>query len=156
MPRPRSESTIQKVDYIKGLIAKDESITQRELLDKVAKKFGTGLSFTIISKVKQGKDPFAKTKGGKRGAKKKTRGATAGPAARPGKGRRGRPVSNPFSHSPAYIVAVPEESIARPAEGKIDVRREVAALLEQGFSPEDVLVYGRESVKIEVSHKVSL
>jgi len=173
MPRTRSETTIKKAEYAQGQVKKDPAITLTGLSEAVIEKFGTGMNFGILSNIKAGREPFKMEKkkrrkkagrkkratkaGKKRTAKKaKKRGRPRKKAGRPRKkaGRRGRRPANPLAASPAYLVAVASNGTMVGCSGKAEVRAEVEKLLEKGASAEDVVVYSREDVKVEVRHVV--
>jgi hypothetical protein len=60
MPRPRTQATLDKVDYARSLIQADPTITQAALTKAIKGVFGTGLSLRVLSNLKAGRDPFAK------------------------------------------------------------------------------------------------
>jgi len=179
MPRTRSETTIKKAEFAQGQIKKDPALTLTGLSKAVIEKFGTGMDFGILSNIKAGREPFkmAKKKRKKAGKKKRTtkkratkagkkrttkkkaakkRGRPRKKARRPRKkaARRGRRPANPLAASPAYLVAVASDGTMVGCSGKGEVRAEVERLLEKGASAEDVVVYSREDVKVEVKHVV--
>jgi hypothetical protein len=130
------------------------------------------MDFRVLSNIKAGREPFKMAKkrkkagkkratkaGKKRTAKKKAakkRGRPRKKAGRPRKkaARRGRRPTNPLAASPAYLVGVASDGTMVGCSGKAEVRAEVERLLEKGARAEDVVVYSREDVKVEVRHVV--
>jgi hypothetical protein len=161
MPRTRSETTFKKAAFAMELVAKDPAITLTGLSEALIEKFGTGMDFRVLSNIKAGREPFkmAKKRKKRAGRKKKAtkkRGRPRKKAGRPRKkaGRRGRRPANPLAASPAYLVAVASDGTMVGCSGKAEVRAEVERLLEKGAGAEDVVVYSREDVKVEVRHVV--
>jgi hypothetical protein len=179
MPRTRSETTIKKAEFAQGLVKKDPEISQTKLSEALIEKFGTGMDFGILSNIKAGREPFkmAKKKRKKKAGKKKRagkkratkatkkrttkkkaakkRGRPRKKAGRPRRvARRGRRPANPLAASPAYLVAVASDGTMVGCSGKAEVKAEVERLLAKGAGAEDVVVYSREDVKVEVRHVV--
>ncbi len=163
MARTQAADTVKKIQYVQGLLRTTDSLTQRDLRNRVKDKFGTGLAFGIIAAIKRGENPTATPgKARKSKAPRVVGGKKRGPGRPPGSKNKvrkasvhGRGSRNGLSGSPQYFISVPAEAVLTGCDKKKQVREEITRLIAQGIDVDSIVVYGREDFEIQTKHVIN-
>ena len=147
MPRPRTQATLDKVDYARSLIQADPTITQAALTNAIKGMFGTGLNLQILSNLKAGRDPYAKRE--RRESDPVEPRYSGLYVLEEGPEKKAAEV---LAKVPEVIVVTGERVLGCPeTAGAV---AEVVRLLEAGTRAAEIAVYRRRPVEVETKFEV--